>query len=59
MPSLGVRSPCYAGIPEFREFTIRDPRYSVIWCEVKFHNFEEKKMGENFSDFFVKFLFIV
>ena len=30
------------GIPAFRDFTIRDPRYFVILFEAKFHDLEEK-----------------
>ena len=31
------------GIPAFRDFTIRDPRYFVILFHAFFHDFEEKK----------------
>ena len=31
------------GIPAFRDFTIRDPRYFVILFQASFHDFEEKK----------------
>ena len=30
------------GIPAFRDFTIRDPRYFVILFLASFHDFEEK-----------------
>ena len=50
------------GIPAFRDFTIRDPRYFVILFEAKFHDFEEKNpkkifFSENFffRNFFWKF----
>ena len=51
---------CIQGIPAFRDFTIRDPRYFVILFEAKFHDFEEKNpkkkiFFENF--FFRKFFF--
>ena len=32
------------GIPAFRDFTIRDPRYFVILFEAKIHDFEEKNL---------------
>ena len=49
------------GIPGFRDFTIRAPRYFVILFETKFH--PKKKSNtffwKNFLDFFFKFLFIL
>ena len=30
------------GIPAFRDFTIRDPRYFLILFQAKFHDLEEK-----------------
>ena len=48
------------GIPAFRDFTIRDPRYFVILFEAKFHDFEEKNPKKFFfSDFFFLDFFIV
>ena len=32
------------GIPPFRDFTIREPRYFVVLFQASFHDFEEKKI---------------
>ena len=50
------------GIPELRDFTIRDPRYFVIQFWAPFHDFEKKNQKKkNFSEkkifFFLKFFF--
>ena len=44
------------GIPKFRDFTIRDPRYFVILFWASFHDFEEKNPKYFFSEFFFGFL---
>ena len=50
------------GIPAFRDFTIRDPRYFMILFWASFHDLEEKKNFKNqifrffFSEFFLEFL---
>ena len=44
------------GIPAFRDFTIRDPRYFVIMFQAKFHDFKEKNSKE--KKFLEKFFFL-
>ena len=36
------------GIPAFRDFTIRDPRFFVIQFQAFFHDFEKKKIKKKF-----------
>ena len=45
------------GIPAFRDFTIRDPRYFVILFQAKFYDFEEKNKKKQILKCFLDFFF--